>query len=138
MGTIVPIYKGAGARTDPGSYRPIPLLNTDVKLLGKVLADRWGQHLTSVVDPTQTAFLPGRWIGDNVLSHLEELDFLEDAGEPGCIAFLDFSKAYDRLDRNWVLQCMQSLGLGVQAQRWVSLLQDGPLCLTWWCDVSYQ
>ena len=125
LGTIVLIYKGAGARTDPGSYRPITLLNTDAKLLGKVLADRWGHHLTSVVDPTQTAFLPGRWIGDNVLCHLEELDFLENAREPGCIAFLDFSKAYDRLDRTWVLQCMQSLGLGVAAQRWVSLLQDG-------------
>jgi len=45
--------------------------------------------------------------------------------EPGFIAFLDFSRAYDRLDRDWVLQCMQSLGLGVAAQRWVSLLQVG-------------
>jgi exonuclease III len=125
LGTIVLIYKGTGARTDPGAYRPITLLNTDAKLLGKVLADRWGRHLTSVVDPTQTAFLPGRWIGDNVLSHQEELDFLESAGEPGCIAFLDFAKAYDRLDRDWVLQCMGALGLGVGAQRWVSLLQDG-------------
>lgn len=125
LGTIVLIYKGAGARNDPKSYRPITLLNTDAKLLGKVLADRWGQHLTSVVDVTQTAFLPGRWIGDNVLSHLEELDYLESAGEPGCIAFLDFAKAYDRLDRDWVLQCMGALGLGPGAQRWVALLQDG-------------
>ena len=125
MGTIVLIYKGAGARNDPKSYRPITLLNTDAKLLGKVLADRWGQHLTSVVDVTQTAFLPGRWIGDNVLSHLEGLDYLESAGEPGCIAFLGFAKAYDRLDRDWVLQCMGALGLGPGAQRWVALLQDG-------------
>ena len=125
LGTIVLIYKGAGERTDPASYRPITLLNADAKLLGKVLADRWGRHLTSVVDPTQTAFLPGRWIGDNVLAHLEEVDFLETRGEPGCMAFLDFAKAYDRLDRGWVLRCMESLGLGPSARRWVSLLQDG-------------
>ena len=125
LGTIVLIYKGAGSRIDPASYRPITLLNTDAKLLGKVLADRWGRHLTQVVDTTQTAFLPGRWIGDNVLAHLEELDFLESRGEPGCMAFLDFAKAYDRLDRDWVLSCMEALGLGPSARRWVSLLQDG-------------
>jgi exonuclease III len=125
LGTIVLIYKGSGSRTDPASYRPITLLNTDAKLLGKVLADRWGRHLTSVVDTTQTAFLPGRWIGDNVLAHLEEMDFLESRSEPGCMAFLDFAKAYDRLDRGWVLRCMESLGLGPSARRWVSLLQDG-------------
>ena len=56
LGTIVLIYKGAGERTDPASYRPITLLNADAKLLGKVLADRWGRHLTSVVDPPKQLF----------------------------------------------------------------------------------
>ena len=75
-----------------------------------------------MVDSTQTAFLPGRWIGDNILAHLEEMDYLETAKEPGCLAFLDFSKAYDRLDRQWVLMCMQRLGFGTSACRWVDLL----------------
>jgi len=106
-------------------YRPITLLNTDAKLLGKVLADRLGQRLTSVVDPTQTAILPGRWIRILCCVNWRSWTSWEMQREPGIIAFLDFSKAYDRLDRNRVLQCMQSLGLGVAAQRWVSLLQVG-------------
>jgi hypothetical protein len=39
----------------------------DYKVLARVLV----QHFTpAAVDPGQTAFLPGRWIGDNVLQHL--------------------------------------------------------------------
>lgn len=125
LGTVTMIYKGRGHRSDPSSYRPITLLNCDIKLLGKALATRWGPHLSNVIDSTQTAFLPDRWIGDNVLSHMEEVDYLELNQEPGCLVFLDFSKAYDRLDRTWVHSCMQALGFGPDARRWVSLLHDG-------------
>ena len=36
-----------------------------------------------MVDPTQTAFVPGRLIGDNVLCHLEEVEYLQQTGQPG-------------------------------------------------------
>jgi len=77
-GLIVLLHKGGGKpREDPDSYRPITLLNTDVKLVAKVLAQRLGAPLDGVLDSTQTAFVPGRWIGDNALFHLEELDYVE-------------------------------------------------------------
>ena len=123
-GLVTLLYKGSGPRSDPASYRPITLLNSDFKLLAKALTDRWGSHITSVVDDTQTAFLPGRDIASNVLAHLEEVEYLETAREPGCLAFLDFSKAYDRLDREWVLQCMRRIGFGPSATRWVDLLHS--------------
>ena len=75
-----------------------------------------------VIDPTQTAFVPGRWIGDNVLSHLEEVEYLQQTGQSGCMVVLDFSKAYDRLDRQWVSRCMASMGFGQRACKWVSIM----------------
>ena len=51
-GTVTLLYKGRESRSDPASYRPITLLNTDTKLLAKALADQWGTHLFSVVDGT--------------------------------------------------------------------------------------
>ena len=87
-----------------------------------MLCARFAGPLGSVIDPTQTAFLPGRWIGDNVLLHLEEVSYLRDSGAPGCIVFLDFEKAYDRMDRGWVLRCMEALGFGPRATAWVRLL----------------
>ena len=121
QGVITLLYKGKGSRSLLDSYRPITLLNSDYKLLAKALASRFGPALQHVVDPTQTAFVPGRWIGDNVLCHLEEVEYLQQ-GQPGCMVFLDFSKAYDRLSRSWVLQCMSSNANGQNACKWVSIV----------------
>ncbi len=89
------LYKGKGSKALLNSYRPITLLNSDYKLLDKALATRFGPALQHVVDLTQTAFVPGRWIGDNVLCQLEEVEYLHQTGQPGCMAFVDFSRAYE-------------------------------------------
>ena len=122
QGVITLLYKGKGSRSLLDSYRPITLLNNDYKLLAKALASKFGPALQHVVDPTLTAFVPGRLIGDNVLCHLEEVEYLQQTGQPGCMVFLDFSKAYDRLSRSWVLQCMSSMGFGQNACKWVSIM----------------
>ena len=121
-GVITLLYKGKGSRSLLDSYRPITLLNSDYKLLAKALASRFGHALRHIIDPTQTAFVPGRWIGDNVLCHLEEVEHLQQTGQPGCMVFLDFSKAYDRLSRSWVLSCMHSMGFGQKACKWVNIM----------------
>ena len=77
--------------------------------------------------PDYLSFQPC-WIRDNVLVRLEEVDFLESAQDPGCLVFLGFSKAYDRLNRNWADMCMAGLHFGPAACRWVSLLHAGLQC----------
>ena len=118
MGRIALLYKGKGAdRASPASYRPITLLNCDYKIAASVLAFRFAAPLSTVIDSPQTAFLPGRWIGDNVLSHLEEIDYLMAAHEPGVIVFLDLAKAFDRIDRAWLLRALGALGMPAGALR---------------------
>jgi hypothetical protein len=124
-GLVVMVYKGKGSRQLLASYRPLTLLCCDYKILAKAITLRFAGPLGTVVDETQTAFIPGRWIGDNVLFHLEEVDYLDVAQQPGCIAFLDFEKAYDRVDRGWVVACMGALGFGPVAISWVQLLLRG-------------
>jgi hypothetical protein len=123
LGVIVLLYKQGGKpREDPDSYRPITLLNCDLKLVAKVMAKRLGVPLGSVVDDTQTAFVPGRWIGDNILSHLEAVEYYPAVNRSACIVGLDFAKAYDRVDRGWLGRCMEAVGLPATAVRWVGLL----------------
>jgi len=124
-GRITLLYKGKGFdRAIPASYRPITLLNTEYKLAARVLANRLGLLLNHVIDSTQTAFLPQRWIGDNILAHLEIIASYQRAQQPGVLLFLDFEKAFDRMDRPWQ-RCMAATGFGAGAQRWVSLLHAG-------------
>lgn len=124
-GTIVMLYKNAGGRQSLSNYRPITLFNADVKIAAKALARRLAPPLATVIDTTQTAYLPGRWIGDNVLCHLEEIDYLAAAQEPGAIVLLDFAKAFDRLHRGWLDQCLTALGFGAGVRRWVSVFLAG-------------
>jgi hypothetical protein len=127
LGLITLIYKGGGKpRSDPASYRHITLLNCDLKIVAKVLVHRLGPACASVIDATQTAFVPGRDIADNVLLHLEEIDFLQEV-QPGCIAFLDFEKAYDRFNREWLLRCMEAMQFPESSRRWVRLLLEGTM-----------
>ena len=123
QGIIVLLHKGGDKPVDDAaSYRPITLLNTDVKLLARVLVGRMAAGLDLVVDATQTAFIPGRWIGDNVLFHLEEIDYCQAEQVPACVVFLDFEKAYDRLDRGWLFRCLDRLGFPEELSRWVQLM----------------
>jgi hypothetical protein len=131
MGLITLIYKGGGKpRADPASYRPITLLNTDLKIIAKVMVLRLGPAMESIIDSTQTAFVPGRDIADNVLLHLEEIDYVqEQPGQQGCILFLDFEKAYDRLDRDWLFffwsECVTRDGVTQQTTTPQKVRQEG-------------
>ena len=69
--------------------------------------------------------MPGRDIADNVLLHLEEIDYLREEQQPGCVLFLDFAKAYDRLDRGWLFQCMRAMQFPASTLGWVQLLLAG-------------
>lgn len=118
--------------TDPaelGNYRPITLLNTDYRLLGKILASRLGSALSSRIDSAQSAFLPGRRMADNILL-LQLLPSLlrlnvgqvGGAATKGVVAFLDFKKAYDTVDRSFLLRVMEATGAGGGFVDWIRTL----------------
>ncbi|KAF8060289.1 transposon TX1 protein [Scenedesmus sp. PABB004] len=125
LGLITLIHKGGQPREAVSSYRPITLLNADTKIAAKAIVQRLAPALGSIVDGTQTAFVPGRDIADNVLMHLEAIDHARETRAPGCLLFLDFAKAYDRLDRGWLFRCLARMGLPDATTRWVRLLLAG-------------
>lgn len=119
-GAIVVIYK-SGSRADPASYRPITLLNTDYRLLAKLLAYRLKSVQAKVIEPEQTAFLPDRCIGDNIML-LQLLPHALPASSEAVAVFLDFTKAYDTVSRPFLYRLLQEAGLGGGFLRWVQLL----------------
>jgi exonuclease III len=103
-------------------FRPITLLNTDYRLLTKCLATRWGKVLGPAVGREQTAFLPGRRIGETVMLLQLLPAALRAQGKSGAIAFLDFQKAYDTVDREFLLGVMSTVGAGGGMRSWAATL----------------
>lgn len=56
-----------------GSYRPISLLNTDLKLFTKIIATRIQQHLPTLIHLDQVGFVPHRESRDNTTKVLNLL-----------------------------------------------------------------
>ena len=109
---VITILHKAGDRTNPANYRPITLLNSDYRLYAKVLALRLNPCLAGVIDKEQTAFVPGRQIGENILTLQCLQCLLRRQGRMAVVVFCDFRKAYDTLDRGFLYDAMRTMGVG--------------------------
>ncbi|KAG1668851.1 hypothetical protein FOA52_004946 [Chlamydomonas sp. UWO 241] len=122
-GVVASIYKAKNA-ADAANYRPLTMLGSDYRILAKVLATRWTPLLSAVVGPEQTAFLAGRRISDNIcltqmLPGLLAANAAEGMGPTGAaLALLDFRKAYDTIDRGFLIAVMEAVGVGDGVLAW--------------------
>ena len=107
---LIPKVKNLVKMSD---FRPHSLCNMIFKIIAKVLANRLKQILPHIIAPTQSAFILGRLITNNVLVAYEALHMMHGRknGKIGSLALkLDFSKAYDRVEWNFLRQIMLKLG----------------------------
>ena len=129
VGIICLIHKSGQPVDELSGFRPITLLNCDVKLIMHVMSNRLQRPLDYVIDITQSAFLKGRDISDNVRYHLGLASRLEELGLPGWLLHSDLTKAYDTVNRGWLTRSMQAVGLrDTGIIRWTHILMNGSTC----------
>ena len=129
QGMIVLLHKG-GDRQALTNWRPITLLNLGYKIYAKALQLRLQPVLMDVISPDQSAFLPLRFILDNLLITQETLAWAESSNQPLIFLKLDFSKAYDMVDWQCMYKIMEKLGFPQAFIKMVSLLfHDASACV---------
>jgi hypothetical protein len=103
-------------------FRPISLCNVIYKVVSKCLVNGLRPLLQDLIAPMQCAFVPRRMITDNTLIAFECLHAIEQ-GNSRCKEFgalkLDLTKAYDRVDWEYLEGVLKRLGFHRKWAQWI-------------------
>ncbi|KAJ9523155.1 hypothetical protein QJQ45_023956, partial [Haematococcus lacustris] len=125
-GIITLVPKAGMPRDQVAGYRPITLLNCDVRVVARAVEDRLELPLDLLVSPPQSAFILGRDISDSVQFHLGLLEYLQQRGSPAWLLLLDLAGAYDNVSWGLLLDTMEAMGFCREGHvRWAQLLHRG-------------
>ncbi len=94
------------------SYRPISLLNVDVKILAKVLALCLESVLPTIISSDQTGFIKNRQSFFNIRRTLNILYTSSSSQCPEVLLSLDTEKAFDRMEWGCLFYALQRFGFG--------------------------
>jgi exonuclease III len=89
------------------NWRPITLSNCDHKLITKCLARRLTLAVRKCLHPSQTAYLPGQQIQDN----LRIIDIVNKNAPESLIVSLDARKAFDSVSHDYIRKVLGEFGL---------------------------
>ncbi|XP_019183645.1 PREDICTED: uncharacterized protein LOC109178466 [Ipomoea nil] len=107
--------------------RSIALSNVIYRVMAKMIANRMKTLMGGLISESQSAFIPGRLITDNILVAAEVGHYLKrkQCGRVGWSALkLDMSKAYDRMEWNFLEKMLTVMGF---SEKWIKLIM---LCVT--------
>ena len=119
-GIITLTPKEDGSLLGLSNWRPITLLNVDLKIAAKAIAKRLEPMFATLIHPDQTGFVKGRYIGENIRLINDVMEIAKTQNLPGILTSLDFRKAFDSLEWPFIMKTLDYFNFGTDMKRWVS------------------
>jgi hypothetical protein len=107
------------------NYRPISLINCSFKIFGKLLTRRLKKVCERLVAQEQSAFIHGRYILESVVVTHEVVHSLHKNKDPGIILKLDYEKAYDRVNIDFLFEILKIRGFSETWIDWIKMVVLG-------------
>ena len=120
---ITPVFKGGNKdRRMPSNYRPIALTCCIARVLEKLINKRLLSYLIQhkILYQHQSGFLPKHSTTSQLCFLLHKWHAALERGNSAHIAFLDLSKAYDRVSIAGLIYKLSQIGLSVPTLKWFS------------------
>ena len=124
------LFKEGKDPTECQSYRPISLLNGDLRILTAIritnLARRVNHIITEIIHPDQTGFITQRYYGNNLQHLLNIISHQKEEKSESMIMSLDAQKAFDRVSWQYLFQTLKRLKFGPYFLNWIQTLYSSP------------
>lgn len=108
--------------THMSQFRPISCCNALYKCIGKMIAKRMSTVMPYLISLNQTAFVPGRCIGDSVsLAQALCRDYHLNVGPSRIACKLDIRKAFDSLQWSFIFNVLKVMCFPDQFINWIQV-----------------
>ena len=78
-----------------------------------------------MIASNQSAFLKGRYILESVVTAHEVLHSVHSGGDKGLVLKLDYEKAFDKVDLDFLMKLLELRGFGGKWTSWIQQLTHG-------------
>ncbi|XP_077334587.1 uncharacterized protein LOC143975928 [Lithobates pipiens] len=107
---VTTIPKPGKDPTTPSNYRPISLLNSDIKIYAKLLAKRLEEFIPSLINNDQMGFIRGRQTSDATRRITNVVHHAALSKTPSLLLYIDAEKAFDRVDWSYMREVLCKFG----------------------------
>ena len=111
------------------NWRPISLLNVDLKILSKAFASRLKTVLPSIISSEQTAYIKKQYIGENGRLIFDILSVTNNLKIKLYLVTMDIEKVLDSLDHSFLISVLKRFGFRENFIDWIKILLHKQSCL---------
>ena len=92
--------------------------------MSKVIVTRIKTVLPHIIRHNPSSYVEDRYIGETVRSIFDIMDFTVKENIPGLLIFVDFQKAFDSLEWDFLVSCLEAFDFGRDFIHWVKVFYN--------------